>query len=66
MRRITMNWTWEFRNMKVGDQVSCPPDKYSVINSTIRRIMVEGMEDNVAYTLRIDKENKQLIVSKIA
>lgn len=66
MRRITENWTTEFRNMQVDEQVSCPPEKYGVINTLIRRIMVEGMNDDVAYSLRIDKENKQLIVKRMS
>lgn len=65
MKEVTENWTVQFRDMKVNEQVLCPARRYCVVNATLRRLELES-DDNVKYSMRLNREEKTIIVTRIA
>lgn len=66
MKEVTENWAVQFREMKVNEQVQCPARSYCVVNATLHRLEVEGLDDNVQYSMRLNRENKTIIVTRRA
>lgn len=64
MKEVTENFTQELRAMEVNEQIQCPTSKYSVINSIISRLKIEGLDGNVSYSMKVNREEKNIIVTR--
>lgn len=66
MKEVTENWAVQFRAMEVNEQVQCPAKNYGVVNATLNRLEVERLDENVQYSMRLNRENKTIIVTRTA
>ena len=64
MKEVTENFTQELRAMEVNEQIQCPTSKYSVINSIISRLKIEGLDGNVSYSMRVNREEKYHVMDQ--